>query len=52
MNSELVHEQSKWLVSVFGTELLEVPEETSSINGLRMNLAESHAILFSHACDY
>ena len=52
MNSKLVHKQSKWLVLVFDTELFEVPEETSSINGLRMNLAEHYAMFFSHACDH
>ena len=52
MNSELVHEQSEWLVSVFVAELLKVVKETSSINALRMNLAEAHALLFSHAGDH
>jgi hypothetical protein len=52
MNSKLVHEQSKWLVSVFVVELLKVVKETISINGLSMNLAEAHAIFFSHACDH
>ena len=52
MNSQLVHEKSKWLVSVPVAELFQVLEETSSINGLRVNLAEAHAMLFSHACDH
>ena len=52
MNSELVHEQSKWLVSVFVAEFLKIVKETISINGLRMNLGEAYAIFFSHACDH
>ncbi len=52
MNSELVHEQRKWLATVFVTELLEVREEISSVNGLSMNMKVTYSMFFSHAGDH